>query len=103
MKDTLPLAAPMSLERTCYACELDKHFSYKAIFLGCMSLDCFKCISTAGHYPPCDDPFHNNYTHDILETPCWAGRKQRNGVFPATTCVKLAGVYGMYNFIFNWS
>ncbi|GIY49542.1 hypothetical protein CDAR_565201 [Caerostris darwini] len=57
------------------------------------ALDCFKCISKAGEYPPCDDPFHNNYTSDILESPCWAGRKQRNGVFPATTCVKLAGTY----------
>ncbi|KAG8192448.1 hypothetical protein JTE90_017978 [Oedothorax gibbosus] len=60
---------------------------------GYLALDCFKCMSTAGSYPPCDDPFHNNYTRDILETPCWAGRKQRNGVFPATSCVKLAGVY----------
>ncbi|GFT93169.1 uncharacterized protein NPIL_541041 [Nephila pilipes] len=60
---------------------------------GHQALDCFKCISKAGEYPPCDDPFHNNYTQDILESPCWAGRKQRNGVFPATTCVKLAGTY----------
>ncbi|XP_035218915.1 uncharacterized protein LOC118192123 [Stegodyphus dumicola] len=65
-----------------------------SIFItGSWALDCFKCISIGGEYPPCDDPFHNNYTQDILETPCWAGRKQRNGVFPATTCVKLAGVY----------
>ncbi|CAL1291995.1 unnamed protein product [Larinioides sclopetarius] len=63
------------------------------MFTGHWALDCFKCISKAGEYPPCDDPFHNNYTQDILESPCWAGRKQRNGVFPATTCVKLAGTY----------
>ncbi|XP_015905043.1 uncharacterized protein [Parasteatoda tepidariorum] len=69
-------------------------FIISLFYQGVLGLDCFKCISTAGTYPPCDDPFHNNYTRDILESPCWAGRKQRNGVFPATTCVKLAGTYG---------
>ncbi|XP_054708941.1 uncharacterized protein LOC129218646 [Uloborus diversus] len=63
------------------------------LFTSCFALDCFKCSSVAGEYPPCDDPFHNNYTQDILESPCWAGRKQRDGVFPATSCVKLAGIY----------
>ncbi|KAG8198393.1 hypothetical protein JTE90_021637 [Oedothorax gibbosus] len=60
---------------------------------GCLGLDCFKCVSVGGDNQPCEDPFHNNYTQDILEAPCWAGRKQRDGVFPATACIKLSGVY----------
>ena len=63
------------------------------VITSCQSLDCFKCVSVGGNYQPCEDPFHNNYTKDILEAPCWAGRKQRDGVFPATACIKLSGVY----------
>ncbi|KAI1303078.1 hypothetical protein HDE_02463 [Halotydeus destructor] len=29
----------------------------------------------------------------MLHTPCWAGRKNRDGVFPATACIKLNGVF----------
>ncbi|XP_066992884.1 uncharacterized protein [Anabrus simplex] len=57
------------------------------------AIDCFKCVSINGQYPPCDDPFHNNHSDAILEAPCMGGRKGRNGVFPATACIKLAGVY----------
>lgn len=56
-------------------------------------LDCFKCVSIGGNNPACDEPFHNNYTSDILETPCMGGRKDRNGLFPATACLKLSGSY----------
>jgi hypothetical protein len=61
-------------------------------------IDCFKCVSVDGNNPACDDPFHNNYTAAILESPCMGGRKGRNGLFPATACIKLAGVYGEYLF-----
>ncbi|XP_046658455.1 uncharacterized protein LOC124352811 isoform X1 [Homalodisca vitripennis] len=57
------------------------------------SIDCFKCVSLNFDNPACDDPFHNNYTKDILESPCMGGRKGRNGLFPATACIKLTGVY----------
>lgn len=57
------------------------------------AIDCFKCVSLNGNYPACDDPFHNNFTAGILEAPCMGGRKGRNGLFPATACIKLAGVY----------
>lgn len=57
------------------------------------AIDCFKCVSLNGNYPACDDPFHNNFTTGILEAPCMGGRKGRNGLFPATACIKLAGVY----------
>ncbi|GAB6025033.1 hypothetical protein CHUAL_010139 [Chamberlinius hualienensis] len=57
------------------------------------SLDCFKCVSVGSNYPACEDPFHNNYTVEILESPCMGGRKDRDGLFPATACLKLSGVF----------
>ncbi|XP_060527063.1 uncharacterized protein LOC132702455 [Cylas formicarius] len=57
------------------------------------SIDCFKCISINKSYQPCEDPFHNNYTADIYESPCMGGRKGRDGLFPATSCVKITGVF----------
>ncbi|XP_067144042.1 uncharacterized protein [Centruroides vittatus] len=59
-----------------------------------IAVDCFKCVSVGGSNPACEDPFHNNYTAEILEKPCLAGRKHRNGLFPATACIKLSGIYG---------
>merc|ERR1711953_1100409 len=56
-------------------------------------IDCFKCTSINGSNPACEDPFHNNYTTDILERPCMGGRKGRNGLFPASSCIKVAGKY----------
>lgn len=61
-------------------------------------IDCFKCISINHDYKPCEDPFHNNHTTDILHSPCMGGRKGRDGVFPATSCVKITGVFGIYTF-----
>ncbi|XP_076371935.1 uncharacterized protein LOC143257321 isoform X2 [Tachypleus tridentatus] len=64
------------------------------LLLDVEALDCFKCVSIEGDNPACEDPFHNNYTTDVLESPCLAGRKHRNGLFPATSCIKLSGKYG---------
>ncbi|KOB69364.1 Uncharacterized protein OBRU01_16951, partial [Operophtera brumata] len=30
----------------------------------------------------------------MLETPCMGGRKSRDGLCPATSCIKIAGVFG---------
>ncbi|KAH8334909.1 hypothetical protein KR074_005831 [Drosophila pseudoananassae] len=57
-------------------------------------IDCFKCVSYNGANKACDDPFHNNYSTAILESPCMGGRKGRDGLFPATACIKIAGYYG---------
>uniref|UniRef100_A0A182SMX0 Protein quiver n=1 Tax=Anopheles maculatus TaxID=74869 RepID=A0A182SMX0_9DIPT len=57
-------------------------------------IDCFKCVSMNGANKACDDPFHNNYSAAILESPCMGGRKGRDGLFPATSCIKIAGYYG---------
>ncbi|XP_073820040.1 uncharacterized protein [Musca autumnalis] len=56
-------------------------------------IDCFKCVSQNGSNKACDDPFHNNYSTSILESPCMGGRKGRDGLFPATACIKIAGYY----------
>ncbi|XP_066582359.1 uncharacterized protein [Prorops nasuta] len=57
------------------------------------AIDCFKCISIAGDNKSCDDPFHNNGSESLIESPCLGGRKGRDGLFPATACVKIAGIY----------
>jgi len=56
---------------------------------------CFKCVSVAGDNPGCEDKFHNNVTEDLVEldSPCMGGRKGRDGVFPASDCIKVTGVY----------
>lgn len=56
-------------------------------------IDCFKCISVNKDYKPCEDPFHNNYTLDVFESPCMGGRKGRDGLYPATSCIKITGVF----------
>lgn len=73
------------------------HLSYTNYFTG-SAIDCFKCMSINNDYPPCEDPFHNNYTNDIFQSPCMGGRKGRDGLFPATACVKITGVFGNINF-----
>ncbi|CAG9772670.1 unnamed protein product [Ceutorhynchus assimilis] len=57
------------------------------------AIDCFKCISLNKDYPACEDPFHNNFSSDVYESPCMGGRKGRDGLFPATSCVKITGVF----------
>lgn len=64
------------------------------LYVSVQAIDCFKCISLNNDNKACDDPFHNNYTLDILESPCMGGRKGRDGLFPATSCIKIAGVFG---------
>lgn len=65
-------------------------------FIAGLAIDCFKCVSINGDRSECDDPFHNNHSTALLETPCMGGRKGRDGVFPATACVKISGYYGMH-------
>ncbi|KAK2709249.1 hypothetical protein QYM36_013045 [Artemia franciscana] len=59
------------------------------------AIDCFKCVSINGDNPACEDPFHNNSTVGILESNCMGGKKGRDGLFPASSCLKLSGVYDM--------
>ncbi|RZC36639.1 hypothetical protein BDFB_002904 [Asbolus verrucosus] len=68
-------------------------FFVSLYILQVLSIDCFKCVSINQDYAPCEDPFHNNYTLDVFESPCMGGRKGRDGLFPATSCVKINGVF----------
>jgi len=56
---------------------------------------CFKCVSVAGDNPSCEDKFHNNATEGMVELVdvCMGGRKGRDGLFPASDCIKVTGVY----------
>ena len=71
----------------------------------CFNLDipvtciaCFKCVSVGKDNPSCEDPFHNNMTRGevSLEQPCMGGRKGRDGLFPASDCIKVTGNYGKF-------
>ena len=70
-------------------------------FFSAAGIDCFKCVSVNGSNPACEDPFHNNHSSNILERPCMGGRKGRNGLFPASACIKLSGTY-CKNFDFDF-
>lgn len=66
------------------------------------SIDCFKCVSLNGGNKACDDPFHNNVSTALLQAPCMGGRKGRDGLFPATACIKMAGYYGLHKCLILW-
>lgn len=63
---------------------------------GVQGLGCYVCQSIDGDNPYCEDPFNATYpndTRDFFREDCRAGRKHRNGLFPATACVKVSGTY----------
>ena len=56
------------------------------------AIGCFKCRSEGQPGDPrfdqhCEDQF--NHTKLYYQENCFAGRKERVGVFPATQCIKL--------------
>ena len=48
-----------------------------------------------GDNPACDDQFHNNMS-GMMDLSCMSGRKGREGLFPADSCVKIRGKFGNY-------
>ncbi|VDN02393.1 unnamed protein product [Thelazia callipaeda] len=63
-------------------------------------IGCFVCSSFNGSDPTCEDIFNSTITtHDESDTvgignyryPCWAFKKQRQGLFPADHCIKVNG------------
>uniref|UniRef100_T1IID5 Uncharacterized protein n=1 Tax=Strigamia maritima TaxID=126957 RepID=T1IID5_STRMM len=92
--DARPQAPPWAFAPEDMATRTFVFCSVLVVYLpGCWTLECFKCVSVDGSNPHCEDPFHNNYSTTITENPCMGGRKGRNGVFPASACIKLKGVY----------
>jgi len=57
-----------------------------------LSIGCFKCVSMNGDNQACEDTFHNNVS-DQYEIPCRGGRKGRDGLYPASDCLKITGTY----------
>ncbi|XP_076460878.1 uncharacterized protein LOC143293647 [Babylonia areolata] len=51
-------------------------------------LGCFKCTSINHTNPDCEDRF-NNTDKRFWDGDCWAYRKKREGMFPATQCIKM--------------
>ena len=49
---------------------------------------------SGGSNPSCEDTFHFNSTEVEYQSPCLTGRKGREGLFPASSCVKLSGSLG---------
>ena len=69
---------------------------FKLKYLSVSCIACFKCVSVAGDNPACEDKFHNNATEGQVDlvSPCMGGRKGRDGLFPASDCIKVTGIYG---------
>lgn len=51
------------------------------------AIGCFRCTSMNGNNQDCEDTFNN--TDKFYEADCWASRKDRIGLFPATECIKM--------------
>lgn len=66
------------------------------------SIGCFVCSSFNGSNPNCEDTFNSTVVHDAnsasgasnYQYPCWAFKKQRQGLFPADHCIKVNGHHG---------
>ncbi|KAL3865097.1 hypothetical protein ACJMK2_006726 [Sinanodonta woodiana] len=52
------------------------------------TIGCFVCTSFNHNNPDCEDNF-NNTDNKFYKEECWAGRRDRLGLFPGTECVKM--------------
>ncbi|CAF4605172.1 unnamed protein product [Rotaria sp. Silwood1] len=60
------------------------------------SISCYKCFSINGSNPLCEDFFQGDMsgTTSLLQTPCLTNLRGRQGLFPATHCIKLVAYSG---------
>ncbi|XP_074642760.1 uncharacterized protein LOC141899986 isoform X1 [Tubulanus polymorphus] len=67
------------------------------VILLCVSeangIGCYVCTSINHSDPQCEDTF-NSTKRSYYQSECWAGRKNRAGLFPATQCIKLKASIG---------
>ena len=56
------------------------------------SLGCFVCQSLNRSDERCEDPF-NATEPELFQSDCQSYRKGRDGLFPASACVKVKGTY----------
>ena len=61
------------------------------------AIGCFRCESWNNSHPACDDPFNSTlaYSAGYYEEACLSFMKNREGLYPATACVKISGNIGM--------
>ncbi|CAK9299103.1 unnamed protein product [Gordionus sp. m RMFG-2023] len=57
------------------------------------AIDCYVCTTTNNSLKECSDPFSTKNPINFLQKDCKSGRKNRSGLFPATSCIKISGVY----------
>ncbi|XP_037093525.1 uncharacterized protein LOC119113273 [Pollicipes pollicipes] len=65
-------------------------FTFFIALPGIQGMACFHCVSINGSMPSCEDPFSN--IPDTLSPRCTTTWKNRQGLFPSSACIKLAGV-----------
>lgn len=55
------------------------------------SIACYKCSSINGSNPLCEDIFQGDMeeTTPLFHNPCLTNLRGRQGLFPATHCIKL--------------
>uniref|UniRef100_A0AC35F6S3 Protein quiver n=1 Tax=Panagrolaimus sp. PS1159 TaxID=55785 RepID=A0AC35F6S3_9BILA len=60
-------------------------------------IGCFVCSSFNGSNPDCEDTFNSTVERGAkgnianYQFPCWAFKKNRQGLFPADHCIKVSG------------
>uniref|UniRef100_A0A7E4V760 Protein sleepless n=1 Tax=Panagrellus redivivus TaxID=6233 RepID=A0A7E4V760_PANRE len=60
-------------------------------------IGCFVCSSFNGSNPECEDTFNSSVAEGATgnianyQFPCWAFKKNRQGLFPADHCIKISG------------
>jgi hypothetical protein len=61
-----------------------------------LSIACYKCSSINGSNPLCEDFFQGDIpgTPSLLRIPCLTNLRGRQGLFPATHCIKLVAYSG---------
>ena len=57
------------------------------------TMGCFRCESWNGSNPECEDTFNSTaaFLKGFYEQNCMSYMKSRNGLYPATACVKIKG------------
>ncbi len=60
------------------------------------SIGCFVCSSVNRSNPECEDTFDGNMKY--YHKDCTSGRKERNGRFPASACIKMVAEISEFHF-----
>ena len=69
---------------------------FETISILASCIGCFVCTSINHSEPECEDTF-NNTNAKFYHKTCFSGRKGRDGLFPATNCVKLKAEIRKYS------